>query len=68
MGFLDKAKDLVGKNSEKVDSAVQKAGDAFDERTDGKFAQYTDTVQEKAGEFLTGGSKDNSSAEDPSQD
>lgn len=55
MGFLDKAKEFAGKNPDKVDSAVEKAGDMFDEKTGGQHAQHTDMVQEKAGDFLTGG-------------
>ncbi len=58
MGFLDKAKNLARKNPDKVESAIDKAGDAFDERTGGKHAQHTDTVQQKTGEFLTGRTAD----------
>lgn len=58
MGFLDKAKDFAGKNPDKVDSAVNKAGDMFDEKTGGKHAQHTDKVQDKAGDYLTGGGGD----------
>ena len=58
MGFLDKAKNLARKNPDKVDSAIGKAGDAFDKRTGGKHAQHTDTVQQKTGEFLTGRTAD----------
>lgn len=54
MGFMDKIKDVAGKNPDKVDKLTEKAGDAFDQRTDGKFAKHTDTAQDKAGEFLTG--------------
>lgn len=54
MGFLDKAKDFAGKNPDKVDSAVGKAGDMFDEKTGGKHAEHTDKVQEKAGDYLAG--------------
>ena len=62
MGFLDKglakAKELAGKNPDKVDSVIDKAGDMFDRKTGGKHAQHTDRVQEKAGEFLTGRTAD----------
>lgn len=58
MGFLDKAKDFAGKNPDKVKSAVDKAGDMFDEKTGGKHAQHTDKVQGKANEFLSGDSHD----------
>lgn len=58
MGLFDKAKDLARKNPGKVESALQKAGDAFDKRTGGKHAQHVDTAQQKAGEFLTGRTAD----------
>ncbi|MCT2062824.1 antitoxin [Dietzia cinnamea] len=63
MGLFDKAKDFASKNPDKVDSAVDKAGDMFDERTGGKHAQHTDTAQEKASEFLTGRKADAPDAE-----
>ena len=55
MSFLDKAKEFAGKNPDKVQSGIDKAGDMFDEKTGGKHAQHTDKVQEKAGDYLTGG-------------
>ncbi|MEB8327195.1 antitoxin [Dietzia kunjamensis] len=58
MGLFDKAKDFAGKNPDKVDSVLDKAGDAFDQRTGGKYAEHTDTAQEKAGDYLTGGTAD----------
>lgn len=55
MGFLDNAKEFAGKNPDKVDTFTEKAGDAFDSRTGDKYAQHTDTAQQKAGEYLKGG-------------
>ena len=54
MGFMDKIKDLAGKNPDKVDQATSKIGDEFNKRTDGKYEQHTETAKEKAGEFLKG--------------
>ncbi|MDV7999667.1 antitoxin [Rhodococcus sp. IEGM 1408] len=54
MSFINKIKDFAAKNPDKVNAAVNKAGDLFDQRTGGKHAKHTDTAQEKAGEFLTG--------------
>ncbi|MDT5184570.1 MAG: hypothetical protein QOI29_2728 [Mycobacterium sp.] len=45
MGFLDKVKDLVSKNADKVDAAIEKAGDIVDQKTQGKYAQHVDKVQ-----------------------
>jgi hypothetical protein len=48
MGFLDKVKDLVSKNKGTVDTAIEKAGDIVDSKTQGKYASTVDKVQETA--------------------
>jgi hypothetical protein len=48
MGFLDKVKDLVSKNKGTVDSAIEKAGDIVDSKTQGKYASTVDKVQDAA--------------------
>ncbi|BBY56585.1 antitoxin [Mycobacterium koreense] len=48
MGFLDKAKDLLSKNADKVDQAIDKAGDFVDGKTEGKYADTVDKVQDAA--------------------
>ncbi len=48
MGLLDKAKDLLGKNADKVDTAITKAGDLVDKKTQGKYASTIDKVQDAA--------------------
>jgi hypothetical protein len=48
MGFLDKAKDLLGKNADKVDTAINKAGDLVDKKTHGKYASTVNKVQDAA--------------------
>lgn len=48
MGFLDKVKDLASKNADKVDMAIEKAGDLVDKQTQGKYAGQVDKVQEAA--------------------
>ena len=48
MGFLDKAKDLIANNADKVEHAIEKAGDIVDEKTKGKYAGQVDKVQEAA--------------------
>jgi MT0933-like antitoxin protein len=48
MGFLDKLKDLASKNKGAVDSAIDKAGDVVDKKTQGKYAQQVDKVQDAA--------------------
>lgn len=46
MSFLDKAKEMLGKNDDKVDSALDKAGEAAKE----KFQGHDDVI-DKATEF-----------------
>jgi hypothetical protein len=48
MAFLDKVKSLLAKNADKVDSAIDKAGDIVDQKTQGKYTQQVDKVQEAA--------------------
>jgi hypothetical protein len=48
MGFLDKAKDLLSQNADKVDTVISKAGDIVDQKTEGKYAATVDKVQEAA--------------------
>jgi hypothetical protein len=42
MGFLDKAKDLLGKHEEKVEGAIDKVAEVVDDKTGGK---YTDNIE-----------------------
>ena len=44
MGLLDKLKDPLSKNADKVD----KAGDVVDDKTQGKYKDTVDQVQEVA--------------------
>lgn len=46
--LADKAKGLIGSNKDKIDQAVDKAGDVLDEKTGGKFAAVVDKVQDAA--------------------
>lgn len=48
MAFLDKIKSLLSKNADKVDTAIDKAGDIVDQKTQGKYAQHVDKVQDAA--------------------
>ena len=55
MGFLDKAKDALSKNADKVNSAIDKAGDIVDDKTDGKYADTVYKVQDAAKKTLNEG-------------
>ena len=48
MGFLDKVKSLVSQDADKVDQAIDKAGDIVDQKTQGKYASQVDQVQDAA--------------------
>ena len=48
MGFLDKVKGLVSKNADKVETAIDKAGDIVDQKTQGKYASQVDKVKDAA--------------------
>ena len=48
MGFLDKIKSLASKNADKVEMAIDKAGDIVDQKTQGKYASQVDKVQDAA--------------------
>ena len=54
MGIFDKAKDLVGKNSDKVADAIDKAADVADDKTGGKYAEHIDTGVDKAKGVVAG--------------
>lgn len=54
MGFLDKIKGLASQNADAVNSAIEKAGDVFDEKTDGKFKGAVDQAQEAAKKAVAG--------------
>ena len=48
MGFLDKVKGVVSKNADKVETAIDKAGDIVDQKTQGKYASQVEKVQDAA--------------------
>ncbi len=64
MAFLDKVKNLLAKNADKVDTAIDKAGDMVDRKTQGKYAQHVDKVQDAARNYVN---KDNPSPQQPQQ-
>jgi hypothetical protein len=59
MGFLDKAKDLLAQNADKVDAAIDKAGEFVDSKTEGKYKDTVNKVQEAAKNALNDGEKGN---------
>ena len=52
MGFLDKAKDLLGQHAEKVEGAIDKVAEVVDDKTGGKYADQIDKGAEAAKDFV----------------
>ncbi len=48
MSFLDKAKNLIAENADKVDAAIDKVGDIVDEKTGEKYQGVVDKAQDAA--------------------
>ena len=56
MKFLDKARDLLSQNADKVETAINKAGEFVDDKTQGKYSDTIQKVQEEAKKIVdTGG-------------
>jgi len=54
MSILDKAKSLIGKNSDKAKTGVDKAADVADDKTGGKHTAQIDGTAEKAKDAIDG--------------
>jgi hypothetical protein len=50
MGFLDDAKKFIDEHDDQVDQAIEKAGDAIDDKTGGKFSDQIDKAEDIAQE------------------
>jgi hypothetical protein len=59
MGFRDKAKDLLSQNADKVETAINKAGDFVDDKTQGKYSDTIHKVQEEAKKVVDTGGRQN---------
>ncbi|UYP19733.1 antitoxin [Rhodococcus sp. Z13] len=51
-GLVDKGKEFAEQNPDKVEQIIEKAGDAVDEKTGGKYADQVDKVQDAARKHL----------------
>ncbi|WP_035858569.1 antitoxin [Kitasatospora cheerisanensis] len=47
MSVLDKLKQMLKGHEDQAEKGVDKAGDAFDDRTGGKYSGQVDTAQDK---------------------
>ena len=48
MGFLDKAKGMLGGHADKADDAIDKVADVIDDKTGGKHTDKIDGAADKA--------------------
>ncbi|MEV4254114.1 antitoxin [Spirillospora sp. NPDC049652] len=49
---MDKVKEMFGQHPDQAKSGVDKAGDMFDQKTGGKYADKVDKAQERAGQYI----------------
>jgi len=59
VGILDKAKDLVSQNADKVETAIDKAGEFVDEKTQGKYSDTIHKVRDEAKKVVGTGDQPN---------
>ncbi|MFJ9711419.1 antitoxin [Streptomyces sp. NPDC101234] len=52
MSVLDKLKDLLKGHEDQARQGVEKAGDAFDERTGNKYRSQVDAAQKQADDYI----------------
>jgi MT0933-like antitoxin protein len=57
MGFLNKARDLLAQNADTVDAAIDKASEFVDSKTEGKYKDAVNKVQEAAKKALDDGAE-----------
>ncbi len=60
MGLFDKARDLAHDNADKLDGVIDKAADAVDQKTGGKYSEKIDKAADAARNAL-----DDQSADEP---
>jgi hypothetical protein len=58
MSIVDRVREMLGQHTDKANDAVEKAGDMFDERTGGKYAEKVDKAQEQARKYVEGQRRD----------
>lgn len=54
MGFMDKIKDVVAGNKDKVHDGIDKAAELADDKTGGKYADKIDQGAEKVKDVVEG--------------
>ena len=67
MGFLDKAKELLGQNDDKVDSALDKVGEMAKEKFQGHDEQIDKATQFGKDYDFSGGKEAGGEAQPPAQ-
>ncbi len=62
MGILDTAKDLLAQNADKVEMAIDKAGEFVDDKTGGKYSDAIHEVAERTKQVTESGASADSAA------
>ncbi|WP_119729429.1 antitoxin [Thermomonospora amylolytica] len=52
MSIVSKVKQMLSQHPDQAKKGVEKAGDMFDRRTGGKYAEHVDKGQQRAGEYI----------------
>lgn len=52
MGFMNKVKDMLGQHGDKVGQGLDKAAEAVDSKTGGKYSKHIQTGTQKAKEAI----------------
>ncbi|MFD0851883.1 antitoxin [Actinomadura adrarensis] len=52
MSIVDKVKEMLGQHPDKGKQGVERAGDMFDQRTGGKYADKVDKAQQKGSDYI----------------
>jgi hypothetical protein len=68
MGIFDKAKEVLGDHTDKVDEGIAKAGDYADERTGNKYSDKIDQTEALAKDHVGDYLADSDPATEPGPD
>ncbi|RFU37028.1 antitoxin [Actinomadura logoneensis] len=68
MSLMDKVKEMFGQHPDQAKSGVDKAGDMFDQRTGGKYADKVDKAQERADQYIDHSGQGRQQPTNPPQD
>lgn len=66
--FVDKAKEFVGQHPDQADKGMEKAGEAADEKTGGRYSEQIQQGEQRARDYMgTGGQSGGQPGQDQGQ-